>query len=123
MYGVPTDLDLTGFHGATLIQIALAEHNLYFHFQEAEAGPVRSILVEGGWEVRAADGELVDQVQEHATREYYRVHRLLSQSVVGSSVDAPRSFALRFTSGLQLRVFDDSEQYESFAIHPGDVFV
>ena len=123
MYGVPDDLDLTGFHGATLIQIALAEHNLYFHFQDTDAGPLRSILVEGGWEVRAADGEVLDQVQAHAAREYYRVHRLLGQSVVSSSVDAPRSFALRFGSGLELRVFDDSEQYESFSIQPGDVFV
>ena len=123
MYGVPPDLDLTGFHGATLVQIGVAEHTLHFNFQEAAAGPLRHILVEGGWEVRTAAGDVLDQVQEHATREYYRIHLLLSQSVVSSSVDAPRSFALRFESGLELRVFDDSEQYESFSIQPGDVFV
>ena len=123
MYGVPADLDLTGFHGATLVQIGVAEHTLHFNFQEAGPGPLRYILVEGGWEVRTAAGDIRDQVQEHATRDCYRIHRLLSQSVVSTSVDAPRSFALRFESGLELRVFDDSEQYESFSIQPGDVFV
>ena len=123
MYGVPADLDLTGFHGARLFQIAVAEHNLHFNFQEADAVPLRYILVEGGWELRTADGEIVDQRQEHATREVYRIHQLLGRAVVDSSIDPPRSFALRFDSGLELRVFDDSEQYESFSIQPGDVYV
>jgi len=43
--------------------------------------------------------------------------------VAGTEVDAPRSFALRFAGGEELRVFDDSDQFESFSIQPGDIFV
>ena len=42
---------------------------------------------------------------------------------VGTEIDQPRSFALKFEGGDVLRVFDNSEQYESFSIQPGDIFV
>jgi hypothetical protein len=101
----------------------LGEHTVGFGFQLPDLGTPGSIMVEGRWEVRDAEGHNVDQVQEHATREAYRVHRLLSRDVVSSTVDAPRSFALLLDSGDELRVFDDSERYESFAIKPGNIFV
>jgi hypothetical protein len=123
VYGVPENLDLTGFHGATLIQIGVAEQTLYFVFQPPLPKLLHSIMVEGSWEVRDSDGAIVDRVQEHASREVYRIHKLLSRDVVGSVVDAPGSFTLRFDSGHQLQVFDDSKQYESFCIQPGDIFV
>lgn len=123
MYGVPSDLDLTGFHGATLIQIALAEHTIQFIFQPPLPRPLHTIMVEGSWEVRDADAAVLDRVQEHTSREVFRIHKLLSRDVVSSSVEAPRSFTLRFDSGYELEIFDDSKQYESFSIQPGDVFV
>jgi len=123
VYGVPVDLDLSGFHGATLIQIGVAEHTLHFVFQPPLPNPLHSIMVEGGWEIRDTDGTILDRVQEHASRDVYRIHKLLSRDVISSVVDAPRSFTLRFDSGHQLQVFDDSTQYESFSIQPGDVFV
>jgi hypothetical protein len=48
---------------------------------------------------------------------------LLGQLVVSSQIDPPRSFSLRFGNGLVLRVFDNSPQYESFSIQPGDIHV
>jgi hypothetical protein len=123
VYGVPTNLDLTGFHGATLIQIGVAEQTLHFVFQPPVPKPLHYIVVEGSWEVRDADGAILDRVQEHASRAMYRIHRLLSHHIVGSVVDPPGSFTLSFDSGHQLQVFDDSTQYESFSIQPGDIFV
>ena len=123
MYGVPANLDLTGFHGATLIQIGVAEHTLQFVFQPPLPNPLHCIMVEGTWEIRDADGAILDRVQDHASRDVYRVHKLLSRDVVSSVVDAPRSFTLSFDSGHHLQVFDDSKQYESFSIQPGDIFV
>jgi hypothetical protein len=52
-----------------------------------------------------------------------RVHQLPGHSVVGFELDPPRSFSLRFASGQELRIYDDSERSESFSIQPGDVFV
>jgi hypothetical protein len=123
MHGVPANLDLTGFHGATLIQIGVAEQTLHFVFQPPLPNPLHYIMVEGAWEIRDAGGAILDRVQEHASRDVYRIHKLLSRDVVGSVVDAPRSFTLRFDSGHELQVFDDSRQYESFSIQPVDVFV
>ena len=69
MYGVPLDLDLSKFKAATLIQIAIGEHQVQFHFH-----PEGSISVEGRWELRNASGALVDQsTKTNAEREMYIV--------------------------------------------------
>jgi hypothetical protein len=120
VYGVPADLNLTPFHGAALEQIALGEYIVQFRFG---GNPCREIGVEGGWELRAADGSLVDRNQDTTEREAYRVHLLLGRTVLASEVRAPKSFTLKFDSGHTLEIFDDQTEYESFSIQPGDVFV
>lgn len=127
MHGVPADLPLAMFENATLIQVCLGEFQLQFHFQTGESawpgpnGP--EISVEGGWELRDGSGGIVDSSHPNAERESYRLHRLLGWQVVRTEVDPPRSFALEFDGGHVLRVFEDSEQFESFSIQPGSIFV
>jgi hypothetical protein len=58
----------------------------------------------------------------HAERDYYRVHALLSREVIGTEVDSPRSMALRFDGGFELRVFGENEGYESFQIG-NDIYI
>ncbi len=111
MYGVPTDLDLTYLHGASLIQVCLGEYQLQFHFS-----PRGAISVEGRWELRDAAGSIVDRLYDGTERPPYELHRLLGKKVVGSEVSAPVSCALRFEEGEVLRFFDDSKQFESFQI-------
>ena len=123
MYGVPADLDLTGFHGTTLILIGVAEQTLHFTFQPETPSPLYEVVVEGGWDLRDAAGDIIDRKQDHATRDVYRVHRVLGRTVVSSAVDGPKSFTLQFDSGHKLTVYDDSDRYESFSIQPGDVYV
>ena len=120
MHGVPVTLDLTPFHGAAVEQIALGEFIIYFRF----GAEVRTeIGVEGAWELRAADGELLDRDQENSDRESYRVHILLGRTAVRSEIRAPKSFILHFDSGHTLEIFDDQKTYESFSVQPGNVFV
>ena len=78
-----------------------------------------SIGVEGGWELRDGYGGIIDHSKPNAERDAYRVHGLLGQAVVGTALDAPRSFGLRFASGEELRILDDSDRYESFPIRNG----
>ena len=119
MHGVPADLDLSKFKAATLIQIAIGEHQVQFHFH-----PKCSISVEGKWELRDSSGSLVDEARDtNAERDAYRLHVILGKTVGSFSVSAPRSFSLHFESGHALTVFDDSKQYESFSIQPGDIYV
>ena len=91
MYGVPHDLDLSRFVGATLIQVCLGEFQVQFHFQAADtAGSEEglSIGVEGRWELRDKSGGIVDHSQENAKRESYQVHRLLGDAVAETDLDA-----------------------------------
>ena len=118
MYGVPTNLDLSGFAQRPLTQIAIGEFQVQLLFH-----PQGSISVEGAWELRDEHGALVDQSLPNEQRSEYRLHRLLRQQVIRWDIDPPSSFSLTFANGLILRVFDDSQQYESFAIQPGDIFV
>ncbi len=120
MYGLPSSLDLTRFHGSSLDQIALGQYLLQFRFS---GDPPMEIGVEGRWELRAANGAVVDGSQDNASREVYRVHTLLGRTVVRSEVHAPKSLVLHFDSGHALEIFDDDTRYESFSIQPGDIFV
>lgn len=126
MYGVPSDLDLTGFYGANLNQICLGPFDLAFNFSTG-----MHISVEGLWELREADGSLIDGSEGkvadkpgNRSRRNWQVRSLLADTVVSGDVDAPRSFTLVFASGRRLTIFDDPDApYESFSIQPGDIFV
>jgi hypothetical protein len=126
VYGVPRNLDLSRFIGATLIQVCLGEFQVQFHFQPARrvgADGLLHIGVERQWEMRDEAGMIVDQAMQNSDRDAFRLHRLLGGVVTETEVDAPLSFMLRFASGEELRIFDDSDEYESFSIQPGDIFV
>jgi hypothetical protein len=119
MYGVPSNLNLKRFHGATLTQVAIGEFQIQFHF----TAPELSISVEGDWRLTNPAGEVIDRSLPNGERDSFRLHRLLGRTVLDSEVNAPKFFALRFDNGWSLTVFDSSEQYESFSIQPGDIFV
>lgn len=118
MYGVPSNLDLSFLHGAVLVQVCLGQFQVQFHF-----APLGSIYVEGDWEFVGADGCVTDRSFPTNERPPFQLHRLLGCAVVGSDLSAPNWFALRFERGEQLRVFDNSRQFESFSIQPGNIFV
>jgi hypothetical protein len=124
MYGVPADLDLSIFERATLIQLAIGEFQVQFRFDSDGI-----ISAEGKWELRNANGEVVDEAEStaspnaNAERDAYRLHVILGKTVERYAIDPPHSFSLRFTTGHLLTVFDDSKQYESFQIQPGNIVV
>jgi hypothetical protein len=118
MRGVPATLDLSRFQNATLLQIGLGEFQIQFHFSDNTY-----LGVEGDWELRDSSGVLIDRASPNAARMQYRVHVLLGRQVTKTAVSPPSHFALTFETGHELRVFDNSTQYESFSIQPGDVFI
>jgi hypothetical protein len=118
MHGVPSNLDLTFLHGAELIQVCLSQHQVQVHFS-----PAGSIFVDGRWELLDGTGERIDQSHDERDRPPYQLHALLNQRVVASEVSPPAWFSLRFERGQLLRVFDDSQQFESFQIQPGGIIV
>jgi hypothetical protein len=112
MHGVPADLPIQPFVAREPNQICLGRFQIQLHFDGTG-----SIHVEGRWELRDGAGDLVDAQEEHESKESYRIHRVIDVPVTRFSIDPPRSFTLYFDNDLQLTVFDDSEQYESFSIH------
>jgi hypothetical protein len=123
MYGVPTDLPLQRFVGDSITQIAFGQQGIHFNFEKAG-----SICVDfGKWQIHDSSGTIVDEsIGEDAlasTRQQYRVHVILGSAVTKFEIDAPRSFTLTFASGHRLTVYDDSQQYESFAIEPDGIYI
>jgi hypothetical protein len=111
---LPAQLDLTPFVGDALCQIGLGQYQVQFHF----CGN-RNVSVEGRWELRDANSNLIDEAMEHDEREAYKIHRLLGQTVTGVRIEAPRSFTLEFDNGFRLTVIDDSDRYETCQISLG----
>jgi hypothetical protein len=123
MYGVPKDLPLQRFVGDSICQIAIGLYGIHFNFNKAG-----SIMVEGGkWQLYDSVGTIVDESLDDgalpSTRQQYRVHVILESDVTKFEIDAPHSFSLVFLSGHRLTIYDDSPQYESFSIQPGDIFI
>jgi hypothetical protein len=118
MYGIPNDLDLSLFVGATLVQIGLGQFDLQFHFH-----PDGSVSIQGHWELIDAEERIIDFAIENAERDAYRIHVLLGQVVVGSQLNPPDSFSLGFANGFTLKVFDNSKEYETISIQPGNIYI
>jgi len=120
MYGVPADLDLARFKGSTIVSLGIGEFSIQFQFH-----PASTISAEGKWELRDSAGVLIDEGdgESIAERESLHLHRIVGKTVESYSVSAPDSFSLRFGSGHTLTIFDDSKQYESFSVQPGDIYV
>jgi hypothetical protein len=122
MHGIPKNLDLSQFKNALLLQICLGEHIVYFKFDSSA-----TIGVEGAWRLIDSEGELIDQsikdTEKNTDRQYYKLHLLLGKKVLSYIVDSPTSFTLIFEENYELKLIDDSKQYESISIQPGDIFI
>ena len=120
LHGVPADLNLAPFVGASLQRIDLGKWIIHFQFEMQPAGVIG---VEGQWELYDARGTVIDRQQEPAKRESYKLHHLLLHDVVSYHVHAPEWFSLTFDNGMVLKIYDASRQYESFSIQPGNVYI
>ncbi len=130
MYGVPADLDLSDFLGATLVQICLGTTQIQFNFADRYPLPIGqraplspSIHCEGEWILLDGKGTVLDQTKPLADRGEYRLHRLLGGRVVQVRVASPTSFELIFESGVTLRFLEDGRPYESFSLFPSGVII
>lgn len=110
MYGVPPDLDLSRFHGATLLEIAVGAFQVRLRFEQ----PLE-VAIEGDWEVHERDGAISSSID--------RLRTVVGKSVISTEVRAPRSIVLDFDGGTRVEIYDSAEHYESFSIEPGPVIV
>jgi|APSaa5957512576_1039674.scaffolds.fasta_scaffold225922_1 hypothetical protein len=122
MYGVPAEIDLSPFSDTILEMVSLGQYQITLHFN-SEA----SITIEGAWELADKNATIIDQSlnrdQQPSERESYKIHACIGQRVIKATAEPPRSILLNFENGYSLRIIDDSEQYESFHIQPGDIHI
>src|SRR5580765_992341 len=129
MRGVPENLKLASFIGATLIKADPLENVFYFTFERPRGrrrrlkGAELQIGVEGEWELRNGLESLVAGGRPIPKTTLDLPLYPIGAKVVGSEVRAPRSFVLKFETGDRLEVFDSSSQYESFSIPQEGVWI
>ncbi|MEA5452945.1 hypothetical protein VB780_30520 [Leptolyngbya sp. CCNP1308] len=111
MYGVPPDLPVNVFVGQEFNQICLGRFQIQFH-----ASGTGSIFVEGRWKLFDDKGVVIDEEQDHAKREAFRLHQIIDVPILRASINPPQSFSLLFENGWCLMIFDDMPHYESFSI-------
>ncbi len=122
MHGIPAHLSLSSFSGDQLEQVCVGSYEIQFRFASGA-----EISVEGKWELTDSAATVVDGA-DRDSHPYSRsgplkVHLLLGQTVTRWTVNAPTFFSLQFGSGHTLSIFDDSQEYESFSIQPGNIYV
>jgi hypothetical protein len=118
MHGLkPEDIQhLAHLRGRKLTLVSLGEYDLQFHFS-----PQASVSVEGRCEMLDTSGEVLDVWNRGTRSAVLRFLDLLGGTVTEVVIDSPRSFKLTFDSTRQLRLVDNSDQYESFSV--GGMFV
>jgi len=122
MHGVPKNLKLSRFYKLPLRAVDFMEYIVYFRFGALEDRGME-IGVEGRWELLASDGQVVLAGSPLVPPGEPQAKFPIGEVVERSAIDAPQSFALSFSSGMTLRVFDSSDRYESFSIPQLNVYV
>jgi hypothetical protein len=122
MYGVPENLKaLRDFEGLRLVAVDDLENIVYFRFSHEPSTGELEIGVESTWELRAFSGEVVAKGAPGFEPGVFG--SLLQSSVVRTETRPPQSIVLQFASGHTLEIFDNSDQYESFSIPHGNVYI
>lgn len=108
MFGLPKDFDGSIFLSRTLEQICLNENTIYFHFDRGIF-----ISVESAYSYFEADLVSDDQLTE-VPKFDANVLRLLGKSIRRATGSSDGTLSLVFETGQMLKIFDTSDQYESY---------
>jgi hypothetical protein len=111
MKGLPSNIDLAPFSDAELIQLCFGVAQVQFHFSNQASVNVESAIVVGGpsGEQRVED---YGQVAPLLTS-------LLGTRLLGAVRKEDGGVLLRFEGDRDIRVLNDSTQFESFQIRIG----
>lgn len=115
MHGFPQDLDLKPIIGRDLNLLGLGRYDVQLNFD----GSGIKICIQGL--VKIIDNEkIIASWNEKDMWDSLNFQRLLNQTVKSYSIPNKSILEIIFTNGLALRIFDESEQYESAQIYFND---
>ena len=121
MYGIRADTDLSFLRGKTLIQVCFGPYDLQLRFAENAHISIQSSVGYGapeeGYEKRSIGGEpglpnVLDDTRF--------LLRLLMKTAEAVSWTAEGTITLNSECGLNLQIYDDSRQFESYTINNGN---
>ncbi|MHC4525129.1 MAG: DUF6188 family protein [Planctomycetota bacterium] len=104
MYGLPKDFDGTFLVGRTLEMVCFAQYQVFLHFD-----PEITITIESSFSYQS------DQMISVPVKKSDLMN-LLGISVKEVQGDKNGTLSLTFTNGEILKIYDNSEQYESYRI-------
>lgn len=112
MYGFSEDLKLEGIVGSEIQQMCLGRYDVQFIFSSGIRICVQSLIevFEGA--------ELVATWDEERNWTSIAFQKLVSETVDSYAVLSKHTIEIRFRNGLQLRLHDNSTEYESLQIYP-----
>ena len=111
MYGLPRNFDPTLFVGRTIELVSFTSNTVHLAF----SGDRCSLTIESSFEHNpGVTGR--ERVHSEVPVVESGLMRLVGRSVAIAEVEGEGTLFLRFDDGQTLRLFDDSEEYESYRI-------
>jgi hypothetical protein len=111
MRGLPADIDLSFLRDVALIQVCVGAHEAILNFDE----PI-SITVETPFRITAEHGStLYDDPRDGASA----LAKIIPATTAAVIPETNGTLTLVFTSGVELKLYDSNEGYESYQIHNG----
>ena len=117
MHGFLEDLKLEGVVGSEIQQICLGRYDVQFLFYSGNRICVQNL-------VEVFEGEeLVATWDEERNWTTAAFQKLMNETVDRCVVLSKQTMEIRFQNGLQLRLHDNSTQYESLQIYPDFIVI
>lgn len=116
MYGIPKTIDLSFLLGKMVQQVCLGRYETQIRLDDANI----SIECRHTLFVAQDSQEIVWERDKFPSE---GISKLLGQTLSGVTVEDSGALELTFSQGDRLSLFDDSEQYESFQITCGDLWI
>jgi hypothetical protein len=117
MYGIPADLNLSKLIGIQIKGINVVEFMTVIQFEDGT-----TICIEGEAKITKNDVVITQWKQESGwnTNQYAL---MIGKLVSSYEVITPRELVINLMEGLQIHIFDNSNEYESFHIYPEGIHI
>src|SRR5690349_6610382 len=115
MYRIPANLDLHDIIGSEIYEIGWGKYHIIFNFYSK-----RNITVESLIELWN-EGKVLTTWAQNEQWSNHLVQNILQVKVTSYQVESDTVLAIHFENGYTLRIYDNSDQYESFEIGPGPI--
>ena len=108
-----TGLNIDHFIGDELAGVTIFPHTLSLQF---ESDNIITILSK--WSIIDQNNSTIDSGDAEKHNSSMKIHRLLQSKIENYSIVEPEELHIKFSNGLSLVLYDDSDQYESCSFSP-----